>query len=58
MTAMYESTRSEGSDENLVAPGDGCPECGERDADALVWNEDGTAVDCRSCGATYHPPEA
>ena len=41
-------------DTNLVAPEDACPVCGERDADRLVWIEDGL-LRCSACGAEYDP---
>lgn len=44
-------TRDEG---NMVAPQDGCPLCGERDADRLVWIDD-ERVECRMCGTEYRP---
>ena len=40
--------------QNLVAPGDGCPDCGERDADLLVWLDD-ERVECQACRAIYRP---
>jgi hypothetical protein len=40
--------------QNLVAPGDGCPDCGERDADRLVWLDD-DRVECQACRAIYRP---
>jgi len=39
--------------EDLVA--DGCPACGERRQDWLVWTPDGEAVRCATCGALYTP---
>lgn len=42
--------------ENMVAPQDGCPNCGERDADGLVWRED-ESVECQRCGTVYRPGE-
>ncbi len=40
---------------NQVPPEDACTRCGERDADRLVWDEDGTEVTCATCGAVYRP---
>lgn len=40
--------------DNLVAPEDACPRCGERDADRLVWVGE-TIVRCSVCGAEYDP---
>ncbi|HZW06151.1 MAG TPA: hypothetical protein VFF65_03425, partial [Phycisphaerales bacterium] len=44
----------------LVPEADGCPECGERDPDRLVWGsaegEDPATVRCASCGIVYEPP--
>ena len=34
-----------------------CPGCGENRVDWLVWSEDGTQVDCATCGASYDPSE-
>ena len=38
-----------------VAPEDGCPLCGERDPDRLVWIDD-DQVECQMCGSVYQPP--
>ena len=38
-----------------VAEADACPGCGERNADNLVWQDDG-AVKCSACGKRYTPP--
>lgn len=40
--------------DNLVAPEDACPLCGERDADRLVWQDD-ERVECQMCGTVYEP---
>jgi len=32
-----------------------CPECGERRADFLVWQNDGETVECATCGYKYNP---
>lgn len=43
-----------GRGDNLVAEGDGCPACGERDADRLVIDpQTEEHVDCTSCGHRY-----
>lgn len=42
---------------DLVAPRFGCPNCGERDADLLVWLEDDETVRCVTCGCEYKPGE-
>jgi hypothetical protein len=39
---------------DLVADGLGCPNCGERRTDRLVWDED-EVVHCARCGANYRP---
>jgi hypothetical protein len=39
---------------NQVEPQDGCPRCGERDADRLVWQND-DEIRCQTCGALYRP---
>ena len=41
-------------DQNRVAPGLTCPECGEADADRLIWL-DGEFVRCDACGTIYPP---
>jgi hypothetical protein len=41
--------------DELVAETDACPGCGERNADNLVWQDDG-AVKCSTCGKQYTPP--
>ncbi len=40
---------------NLVSVYDACPLCGERDADHLLWDDNGERVTCYSCGKTYTP---
>lgn len=41
----------------LVAEKDACPECGERDADNLVWlNDEDEQVRCSTCDFVYIPP--
>ncbi len=40
--------------DNLVEPQDGCPLCGERRADFLVWRDD-RIVECTMCGTVYVP---
>ena len=39
---------------DFVAEGDGCPSCGERDVDRLVWHDDDTHVRC-DCGRDFVP---
>jgi len=51
------SSSIEMDETNLVHPDDGCPRCGERDVDHLVWNDDGATVTCRTCGIEYVPGE-
>jgi len=34
----------------------GCPQCGERCLDKLVWQDDGQTVRCTTCGKQYTPP--
>ena len=36
----------------------GCPQCGERCLDKLVWQDDGETVRCSTCGTRYTPPAA
>lgn len=42
-------------DDWLAPPGYGCPSCGEREMDSLVWDEDGETITCSSCGVGYEP---
>ena len=42
---------------NHVAPTEACPNCGERNADRLVWQDDDETVRCAGCGTTYRPGE-
>jgi len=44
--------------DNLVAPAHGCPDCGERDVDRLIWMGGAKRPDfvrCASCGREYVP---
>jgi len=54
------ATNTPPDSDNLVRPEDACPNCGERDADELVWldppNDD--RVRCANCGTEYKPGEA
>lgn len=38
-----------------VPDGCECPECGERHADALVWDDACETVRCAACGTQYRP---
>jgi hypothetical protein len=40
-------------DANLVPPNFACPNCGERDMDQLICDEDGEHVACQRCGTSY-----
>ena len=42
------------NDDNLVDPEECCPTCLERNADKLVWQDDGQ-VRCATCGTEYRP---
>ncbi len=42
---------------NNVANTEACPNCGERNADRLVWQDDDETVRCAACGTTYRPGE-
>lgn len=42
---------------NDVALTEACPNCGERGADRLIWQEDDETVRCAGCGTTYRPGE-
>ena len=44
----------EPADDNHVAAGDACPDCGERDMDLLLWFDD-DRVRCMTCGTEYAP---
>ena len=41
-------------DSNLVDQEHACPNCGERDADRLVWIDD-DLVECTECFYEYRP---
>jgi len=41
--------------DELVAEADACPKCRERNADKLVWQDNGK-VKCSTCGMRYRPP--
>ncbi len=41
----------------LVDDAFGCPICGERDMDQLVWDEQIETVTCGRCGHRYNPLE-
>jgi len=40
---------------DLVAAEDTCPQCGERECDALVWIDEGERVECQRCKTVYRP---
>lgn len=40
---------------DVVSLSDACPECGEAQVDALVWDDDGEEVTCATCQRTYTP---
>ena len=40
-------------DANLVPRDFACPNCGQRDMDQLICDDDGEHVDCKSCGMSY-----
>jgi hypothetical protein len=42
---------------NHVAPTEACPNCGERNADRLIWQDDEETVRCVGCKTTYRPGE-
>ena len=42
---------------NNVDATEACPNCGERNADRLVWQDDDETVRCAGCGTTYRPGE-
>ena len=44
-------------DEDTVDAVWGCPECGERRVDWLIWLNDQT-VQCQTCGSEYRPDDA
>ncbi len=41
--------------QELVEEVFGCPRCGERRVDWLVWDDDGEQVTCSTCGQVYDP---
>jgi hypothetical protein len=43
------------ADPELVHPADGCPNCGERDTDMLIWmnDEHDSPLRCMTCGKRY-----
>ena len=41
-------------DRDRVDAAFGCPKCGERHVDALIWIDDET-VACQTCGRQYQP---
>ena len=46
-------------EDNLVGEDSACPQCGNRDVDALVWDEEyGEFVTCVLCGMVYGPDGA
>ena len=47
----------ERDDQDTVDPQDGCPRCGEREIDRLIWIKDATRVWCWTCGRVYVPPQ-
>ena len=46
-----------GEDDSFVDPADGCPTCGERHTDRLLWQDD-EQVRCTMCGTVYTPGSA
>ncbi|MBZ0173000.1 MAG: hypothetical protein K8E66_11505 [Phycisphaerales bacterium] len=40
--------------DDMVDESDACPNCGQRDPDCLVWQDD-DFVECQTCGAVYRP---
>jgi hypothetical protein len=40
---------------NLVPTVEACPNCGERNADRLVWQDDDETVRCTGCGTDFRP---
>jgi hypothetical protein len=43
--------------DDLLPEGCGCPNCGERRYDYLVWRADDSGVDCSTCGTFWNPNE-
>jgi rubredoxin len=48
------SRESEEAETDLCPPAYGCPKCGERRHDWLVWDDD-ERLHCQSCGHVYQP---
>ncbi len=44
--------------DDRVPEEDGCPKCGERHPDRLMWDEEGVSVTCLECGTTYRLGES
>jgi uncharacterized Zn finger protein len=40
---------------DVVYPGEECPQCGENSLEKLIMDEDCEKVTCRSCGVVYTP---
>ena len=57
LDAMQEEEAYPTDADETVSPDNACPGCGENRVDWLVWAEDGTQVDCATCGASYDPSE-
>jgi Zn ribbon nucleic-acid-binding protein len=41
------------SNDNRVGENEKCPDCLERNADLLVWQDDDVTIECQTCGARY-----
>lgn len=53
---MRAATHDEREDVQPVPPGCECPNCGEHDADKLVWiGRDLERTRCTTCGTEYEP---
>jgi len=58
MTEHGPNGPSECDDDTRVAENFGCPRCGERRFDFLVWiGEYKEQVECATCGCVYTPGE-
>lgn len=49
----HEEQANEQAEDELVCVEAQCPNCHERRMDELVWDEDGIAITCQTCGEVY-----
>lgn len=51
---MFQTVLAKLRGEELVDKRVGCPDCGERRVDELIWDQHGV-VKCQTCGREYVP---